>query len=252
MTLSSVLKNVERFTIDNSPSLLTAVGVVGTISTAILTHRAAIKTERSIKDVEADEQRYLDRREAFNLVWTHYIPPVATGVLTIACVVGANQVGGRRAAVAAAAYSISERSFEEYRSKVVEKMGDKPERALRDEIAQDRINDNPMHEGNLVVVGGGDVLCYEMYTGRYFRSSVETLKKAVNEVNFEINANNYACLTDFYNHINIPKTEISDDVGWNSDKLMDIDIHGVVADDGQPAVAFSYSVEPLRRYHRLH
>lgn len=250
ISLASKFRTLEKLTIDNSPFILTAIGVTGTISTAVLTHRAAVKTERRLK--AEDELRPFDRKEAFKMVWINYIPPVLSGTATVAAIVFANRIGTKRAAALAAAYTISEKAYIEYRDKVVEHIGANEDRKIRDEVVRDRIAANPPSESNVIIIGDGDHLFMEMYTGRYFRSSMEAVKKAVNETNYTINTHGYASISDFYQHINLPVTAVSDEMGWTSDKLMDVDFTAMISENGQPCVAINFMTGPVRDYHRFH
>lgn len=247
-------KQIEKLAIDNSPALLTAVGVIGTIGTAALTHKAATKSERMLRErfETGNTSAEYSRKETVKLIWINYIPPVVSGSLTIAAVVGANHIGSKRAAAVAAAYTISEKAYSEYRDKVIERMGSNEEQKVRDEIVRDRVRDNPPTEGNVLMIGSGDHLFLEMYTGRYFRSSVESVKKAVNEINYKINTNLYASVSDFYDILNLPHTAVSDEMGWTSDKLMDVEFTAVLSEDGQPCVAINFMTGPVRDYHRFH
>lgn len=257
ISLAGKAKVLEKLAIDNSPVLLTAVGVAGTIGTAILTHRAARKAERTLRDNSPrinNEPRpdLVPRKEAFELVWKHYIPPVLSGTATVGAIVMANHIGTKRAAALAAAYTISEKAYTEYREKVIEKLGEKEERQVRNDIVQDRVRNNPPTEGNVLMVGSGDHLFIEMYTSRYFRSSIETIRKAVNDINYKINTHGYASLSDFYDIIGLQHTSESDAMGWNGDKLMDVDYDPVLSEDGQPCVGINFMTGPVRHHDRFH
>lgn len=271
MTLPKLrLKNIEKFAVDNSPVILTVIGVVGTVGTAILTHKAAIKSDtllrlemeeraRTFENADRIHERNaahrnleMTKRERFDLVWTVYIPPAVSCVATVGAIVMANRIGSKRAAAIAAAYTIMEKASSEYQAKVVEKFGEQKERNMREELAQDQVNRNPMNESNVVVVGTGDVLCCDLFSGRYFRSSVEELKKAQNDTNHEILNYGYASLTDFYDRIGIPRTDVSDEVGWNQDKLLELEFSATINEEGQPCVAYRFQVHPVRGFFKLH
>jgi hypothetical protein len=269
ISLAGKAKVLEKLAIDNSPVLLTALGAVGVVGTAILAHRAATKSthqllqqraERVAAARDASPEKFvasasvpvLSRKEVFELTWKNYIPPVISGSMTIGAIVMANRIGTKRAAALAAAYTISEKAFEEYREKVVERMGEKDESKLRNEIVQDRVKQAPPSEGNILMVAGGDHLFLEMYTGRYFRSDIETIRKAINEINYKINTHGYASISDFYDLIGLAHTAVSDSMGWNSDKLMDINFDAVLSEDGQPCVGISFLTVPVHNFSRFH
>jgi hypothetical protein len=249
---------------NNSPAILTAIGVTGTITTAYLTGKASFKAADILAYENEGRQLHKDPtglrssiepvspREAIDLVWKIYIPAIGTGVMTITCIVLANRIGMRRAAAVAAAFSVSEKAIAEYKDKVVEHIGKNKEQKVRDEIAQDRINANPVSSQQVIVTGGGDVLCYETYTGRYFTSSMEQLKKAQNDVNHMIINSFYASLDDFYDKIGLGHTKVSSEVGWNADELLELHISTAMSDDERPCLSVDFRVEPIRNFHRVH
>jgi hypothetical protein len=256
MTLMAIVKQAEKFTTDHSPQILTGIAVAGTVATAVLTGKATIKalrlTETRQRELDLSGSAHvIDFKETVANTWKCYVPPVAVGVVTISSILLVNQIGTRRAAAVAAAYAVSEKAYSEYKEKVVEKLGENKEQAVRDDIAQDRVRNNPVTENQIIVSGGGKVLCYEPYTGRYFMSDMETLKKAQNDLNYQVLNNYYASLSDFYDLIGLDRTKISDDMGWNSDKLLELSFSTVLSDDDRPCMVMDYQVVPIRGYSRL-
>lgn len=252
MEISDLAKRLAKLTADNSPVIFTAIGVAGALTTAYLTGRATIKAMKVVQHEERIRELPdgpITDKQVVNLVWKLYVPPASSAVVTIACIILANRIGSRRAAALAAAYAISERGFAEYKSKVIEKLGEKKEQSVRDEIAQDRVNRNPFDR--MIVVGEGQVLCYDSYTGRYFLCDMETIRRAENDINHQVTHDYYASLSDFYNKIGLPPTSMSDDMGWNADKLLEIEYSAVLSETGKPCIAINFRVEPVRGYSRL-
>lgn len=257
MTLIEIAKKAEKLAVDNSPAILTAIGVTGTLTTAFLTGKASFKAAEIIADEQyqmdhnqVEVRNELESKEKLVLVWKLYIPAVGTGFLTVVCIIFANHIGTRRAAAVAAAYTISEKAFSEYKEKVVERLGTPKEQKIRDEVAQDRVNKNPGGR-DIVVTGGGEVLCYEAFTGRYFKSDMETLKKAQNDLNYTILNDGYASLSDFYSKIDLPGTSFSEEVGWTSDKLLELNFSTVLSEDGRPCISIDFMTAPVRDYYKL-
>lgn len=259
MNIRDIFKNTGKYLTDNSPAVLTGVGVAGTVATAVLTGRATIQATRiydeelrvigveGLDDLSKDRQKILAKE-----ILPLYIPPVVVGTLTVTSIIAANRVGTRRAAALAAAYTISERSFQEYREKVVERLGETKEQKVRDEIAQDQVDRNPVGNREIIISSNGDQLFFESYTGRYFQSTMEDVKKAMNDTNYHMFQDQYASLGDFQRRIGLPLTDISEEVGWKVDAPLDIAFHGVISDDQRPCIAIQYRVEPVRDYHRFH
>lgn len=260
MTWSSIVGRTSKTLTDNSPAILTGLAVAGTVVTVYLTGRASFKAaailekergERIINQGDAGFGVQIDPKEKVHLVWKEYIPAASTLLATLVFVVGANRIGARRAAGLAAAYALSERTYDAYKDKIVEKLGERKEQAFRDEIAQDRITQNPPSVNLLAYEETGSVLCCDLFTGRYLLSDMESLRRAENDINYMVMHNYYASLSDFYDRIGLERTSMSDDFGWNADKMMELEFSHALTPSGKPCLTFNFRVAPIRGYHRL-
>lgn len=257
MDIKHILKQVEKFTTDNSPLILTVVGVAGSIGSVILATRATFQAAelfhdlRKHPDFEEDRWAATSPRTKAKMVWSLYIPTATVMACTVTSIVFANRIGTRRAAALAAAYTISEKAFDEYKEKVKERLGESKEQKVRDEIAQDQVTKNPLGDREVIIATSGDQLFYETYTGRYFKSSMEEVKKAVNDTNYQLIQEMYASLGDFQRRVGLPMTDTSEEVGWTVDEKLDVDFAGTISDDQRPCIAISYRVAPVRGYYRF-
>lgn len=248
---------------ENSTTILTGVGVAGTVATAVLTGRASFKaaniiakesafaeTELRVVDESGEKSELaipaskLSRTQKTLLVWPQYIPPVAVGAVTVTSIVMAHRISAKKIAGLVVASTISERAFQEYKEKVVEKLGAHKESAIQDEIAQDRVTNNPP-SNQVIISGSGDVLCFEPLTGRYFNSTIENIKRAENKVNYEIIHYDYCSLTYFFEEIGLAPTEYSDMVGWNVSNRLEIKFTTAMAEDNsRPCLVIGYVKTP--------
>lgn len=246
MTMIDIVRKAEKTFRDHSPVILTAIGVSGTLTTAYLAGRASFQAAEVLykHNEEAKNDHFHPakptNKEKFKKVWKLYIPPVVSGVVTVGCIVGATRVGSKRAAAAYSLLSVSEKAFSEYKEKVSEVLGEKKEKALQDSVAQDIVSKNPP-AGNIIVTGAGNVLCCELFTGRYFMCDMETLKRSQNTINSQLIREMYATLSDFYDLVGLPHTSHSFNVGWDSDKMMELIISATISEDGRPCIAFNYN-----------
>jgi hypothetical protein len=97
-----------------------------------------------------------------------------------------------------------------------------------------------------------NVIVMEKWTGRYFRSDMETIKSAENKINHDMISNMYASLSDFYDWLNLPHTQESNEVGWSIDNPMELSFtHGMAQDGRTPVLVMEYRKSPLpiRDYH---
>lgn len=254
-----IVKKATHLVEDNKTTILTGIGVAGTITATVLSGRAGWKAAYKISYADhdrfndpKDERNELDTREKLLLVAPDFIPAVGTCALTVTAIIFANRLSARETAAMAAAYGLSDKTFQEYKEKVQEKLGQNKETALRDEIAQERIDNNPPTGRDVIITGNGDVLCYDVLTDRFFRSTVESIKRAENEVNAEILNHDMVSLSRFYEEIDLKATPYSDSVGWNLENRCDIEISTVLSTDKQPCISLDFKRWPKPDYDNIY
>lgn len=244
-----LVKHFEKFALQNAPSILTGIGVVGAATTAVLAGKASFKaSDRLGQDSERRQlmnEQDRDLKDSLKLVWTCYIPPAGALVGTVSAIVCANRVSAGRLAAMATAYSLSEGRISEYREKVIEKFNGNKEHQIRDEIAQDHVRANPPNDKQIIITGNGDVLCHDLQTGRYFRSNMEKLRSIQNNLNAAVVEVGFASLNDLYVNLGLDPTPYSDQLGWTTSKMLDIHFSAVLTEDSQPCISIDYTYEPL-------
>jgi len=237
MQIAKIVTSTQRLLHRNSQTLLTSIAISGVITTAYFSGRASYEAALVLNDLD-DVETFKEKVEA---VWPLYVPAGISGAATICCIFGSLKVSNRKTAAAQAALSLSDQAFAEYRDKIVEQIGESKEQRVRDSIAQDKVNQNDPANKGILITGSGSVLCREEYSGRYFECSAETLRRAQNDINAKILNHDYATLDDFYYLINIPSTQFSSDVGWESSKMMELEFSSTLTPEGKPCLVFSYN-----------
>jgi hypothetical protein len=137
MNLPELFNRVSKLTNDNAPTLLSALAISGTLATAYLTGKATFKSAEIIHDEqekrnlhEIEENRVFTTKDKVKLVWPQYLPAAGMVVTTVGCIVFANTINTKRLAGLAVAYSLSEKRFEEYKRKALDKLGVNKEQAM--------------------------------------------------------------------------------------------------------------------------
>jgi hypothetical protein len=256
MSFSGIAHKLAKLATENSPAIATGLAVVGTITTAYFGISATVKVMEDILVEEDARNEVMPTRERFQYVyenglWKPYVPMVVSGVMTVGLTIAANRVGSRRAAGLAAAYGLTERAFEEYKDKVREKIGDRKEEQVRNEIAQDRLDATYLDDVKIFGLNDGQ-LCYDMWSDRYFKNTAEGIRAAVNELNHALIHDNYATADEFYAMLGMPSPAFAHTVGWNSDRLLEADITTILAPGDVPCLALHFKNEPTPDYQRFH
>lgn len=252
-SISNFVKTIGDKLSEHSPEILTGIGITGLLSTTVLAVKATPKALQLIdekkEEMNTDE---LTNTEVVKTCWKCYIPAAVTASVSVACLIGANSVNSKRNAVLATAYKLSESAFSEYKEKVIETIGEKKEEEVRDKIAKGRIEQNPVKNNEVIITGKGDVLCYDIVSGRYFKSDVDKIRKAENTLNKKLMNDMYCSLNEFYDLIGLPFTQMGFELGWNvNDSLVEIEFSTQLSEDDTPCVVIQYSVLPKCDYQHL-
>lgn len=237
----------------HSPEILTGIGIAGMITTTVMAVRATPKALILIE--ERKEEIGAEKLEAMDMVktaWACYIPAAITGTLSVACLIGASSVNARRNAALATAYTLSESALKDYQGKVIEMFGDKKNEAVKDAVAKDKVEKNPVITREVIITEKGNTLCYDAISGRYFKSDIEKIKKAECELNRQMLDDMYVSLNDFYYEIGLDSVKLGDELGWNVDSgYIDLSFSSQLASDGTPCLVIDYSVAPRYDYRNL-
>ena len=236
----------------HAPGILTGVGIGGLLATTVLAVKATPKALQLIEEEKKRQSQEQDIRiealkpvEVVKVAWKPYVPAVVTAVFSTACLIGASSVNARRNAALATAYKLAETALYDYKEKVIEEIGESKEKKIRDAVAKDKIERNPTSKTEILVTEKGNTLCYDTISGRYFKSDLEKIRKAVNDLNRRMVYENYISLTELYSELGLSPTSISDQLGWNLDSgLIEVDYSSQIADDGTPCIVVDYMVEP--------
>lgn len=251
LNIAKLANDIKSGVSKHSPEILTGIGIAGMVATTILAVKATpkaielIKNEKELAESYNEELTPMDKVKA---CWKCYIPAAVTGVMSITCLIGASSVNTKRNAALTAAYTLSDSALREYRSKVVETIGEKKEKTVKDKISEDQIKSNPVTKSELYITDKGDSLCFEPISGRYFKSDIDKIKKAENNLNKRIISdafNSGVSLNDFYEEIGLPKTNMGENIGWSLDTgLIDIYLSAQVTDDGTPCLVINCTNPP--------
>lgn len=268
--ITNFINNSKSFLSKHSPEILTGIGVTGMITSTVLAVKATPKAIKLIeseidkrnKEIEHeaivnghDTCKQIDKLKPLDVVkvaWKPYIPAAVTGIASISCIIGASSINSKRNAALATAYKISEKALVRYRDKVIETIGEKKEKEIKDQIAQDEVDRNPVSKSQVYVTSKGNTLFREEISGRYFKSDLDIIRKAINELNREMTYQNYISLDELYSKLGLEPIKNSDRLGWNlDDGLIELELSTCLTEDDEPCIVIDYSNAPKYDFDRL-
>ena len=159
----------------HSPEILLVAGTVGVVASTIMACKATLKVEEIVDDAKqkidtihevtadpamAEKYSEEDCKKDLAIVYTQtavkfiklYGPAVVLGVASLGCMIGSNRILNKRNAALAAAYAAVDKSFKEYRGRVIERFGEKMDKELRYNIKAQEVEETTTDEnGNKVV-----------------------------------------------------------------------------------------------------
>ena len=253
--ISNLIKMTRGFVSKHSPEILTGIGVTGMITSTVLAVKATPKALELIEEAKTGGDFYCEKlpvKTVIKVAWKPYIPALITGVASVTCLIGASAVNSKRNAALAAAYAISEKTLVTYRDKVIETIGEKKEKELRDKIAQDDVNKNPVSNSPVIITSKGKTLCKDTLSGRYFYSDIDAIRKTVNELNRQMTYQNYISLDEFYNEIGLDSIKNGSRLGWNlDDGLIELEFSSCLTENEEPCVVVDYLRPPKYDFDKL-
>lgn len=266
----NVYNNVKGQVEKHSPEILLGVGVVGVVATTVTACKATMKlndildecveTREKIKEV-AENPKYDDKYTeedaqkdlTINYVQTGvkivklYAPSVALGVFSVGCLLGSHNVMQKRNAALSAAYLTVDKSFKEYKQRVIDRVGEEVEKEIRYGIKAEEIETTIQNEDGTETTVTETVkmmnpTLYSDYArffdeaSPYWQSDPEYnlvfLRAQQQYANDLLRAKGRLFLNDVYDMLGIEKTKAGQIVGWvydpvnpNGDNFVDFGIY---------------------------
>lgn len=238
----------------NSPEILTGLGLAGMLLTVVLAVRATPKAmeriEKKKKELKTDK---LSTADTVKATWTCYVPTALSGVASSACIIGGQSINKRRNTALATAYTMTETALKEYQEKVIETVGEKKERDVRDAIAKEHLEREPLVNKEIIITGGGETRCFDTFRARRFKSDIEKLRRVENELNKRLLSEMFISLNEYYYEIGLSPVKDGDDIGWYiEDGLIDMEFSAQLDEDGVPCLVVDYRIAPRPDFRSLH
>lgn len=242
----------------HSPEILLAAGTVGVVVSGVMACKATLKVNEildeskqqidTIHSVAADPnmvEKYTaeDSKKDLAIVYTQtavkmiklYGPSVSLGVVSLGCMIGSNRILSKRNVALAAAYTAVDKSFKEYRGRVIERFGKQLDKELRynikakeiEEVSKDE-NGHEVVKKEVVDVIEDDPNTYSPYSivfddgNEGWDPDPERTKffliQQQNWANERLKAKGHLFLNEVYDMLGARRTKAGAQVGWVYDE----------------------------------
>lgn len=255
------LKKIKDILNKNSTHIMTGAGIITELATFyIIAKRSPIVRDELdiLHERLANSDKEYSKAE---ILWEEvkvatpiYLPAIGTGITSVGLIAGSDIKAAKRLAGVASLLQIRNNDIAEYKNKVKELVGETKAEKINASVAKDAVEKtfeeskkNTIEE----IIPDNTVLCYDKMSGRYFRSSVEAIRKAESKLNKQLISEMYVSLNDLYFELGLSPIGMGDEIGWNIDELIDIVFNSIVAPDGTPSLVIEYLIEPRYDYTKL-
>lgn len=240
----------------HSPEILIVSGVVGVVASTVMACKATTKVNEILENAKEDidavhaymerddfEENYTEEegKKALATVYVRtgvdlvklYAPSVILGTLSLTAIVTSNNILRKRNIALAAAYTSVEKSFKDYRKRVVERFGEELDNELRYNIKKQEIEETVTNEDgtettvkktvNAVdpsTVDNTSVIWYEGnngYTKDPYRNLV-FLKAQQAYANEKLKRQGYLFLNEVYEMLGFNTKPCGQVIGWIYDE----------------------------------
>lgn len=250
--------NIVKLIKKNSSTILTVLGAVGVVGTAILTAKSTPKATRVIDDAKKEKGGELSKWETIQVAAPIYIPSLLIGTGTLVCIFGANILNKKAQASFASAYALLDQSNKEYRNKLKELYGEEAHKNIMDSIAIDHAKDVSitcdscygLETCDLSVEenDGGPILFYDAFSKRYFEKTIEQVLNAEYHINRNYILMGAVSVNDFYDFLGLNNIDGGDELIWipcDSYLWIDFNHRKVSLEDGLDCYIIEMIYEPM-------
>lgn len=243
----------------HSPEILIVAGVVGTVASAVMACKATTKLstvlEEHKKDVDAvhkcseDEDLKADysqddAKKDLTIIYAQtgvklvrlYAPAIALGALSLTGIVASNNILRKRNVALAAAYATVDKSFKEYRHRVIDRFGEQVDKELKYDIKakkfEETVKDPETGKDkkikstvNIANACSGYARFFDETCAGYEKDTQYNLcmlRGQEQYANDLLHARGHVFLNDVYDMLGIERTKEGQIVGWVYNKNNDI------------------------------
>ena len=256
--LKVFFKNLGFLAKKHSPRVLGGLALGGLVTTCVFTAKEAPIAKERMNDLRARHREAYENgesdtdkvpvKEVIKEVVPVYIPAIGMGLVTGGCIVGSVVAGEKQKAILSGAAASAEMALSEYQKKVKELYGESSELAVRDELSQEYVRNNPPVEDDIYDTGHGHTLCYEPLTARYFWCDADTIKKGEIEMNRKLLREMWVPANELFMEWGLEPCGLGEDRGWNPDHQVELHFTSMLAKDDLPCLVIGYVNRPVVAY----
>ena len=250
-----------------SPEILTGVGIVGVVGSAVLASKATLRLEEVVEETQdtlsniskamRESPKYTEKDALHDktIAYTRgalavvklYGPALSLGMASIGCILAAHGIMKKRNAALVAAYKAVEESFNKYKQRVIEELGEDQERDIRFGIREEETKDGDKTEVKHYFADeemSPYARFFDEHSSAWQKNAEYNLmyvKCQQNYANDLLKSRGHVFLNEVYDMLGLPHSQAGSVVGWisdseNGDNFIDFNIYDFTSDEARAFV----------------
>jgi hypothetical protein len=237
----------------NTPVVLVVTSCAGVIVTAIMVHNAALKADEILSEyrIGLGPDEDLPLKDVVKYTWKAYAPAIGVGIITIASIITMNRINERNVAILTAGATLATTTLKEYQRHILDEIGSERESKVRDRIAKGRLRESPEIDSATydMLISGDEVLCLDSFSGRYFKTEVEKIRKVENDLNHELLSTMFMSLNTLYFSLGLPSIDVGEVLGFNTDNMISFHYSPQLTEQKKPVLVITHINPPVPNFH---
>ena len=193
----------------NKATVFTVIGMAGVAVTTYQTVKSTMEVQKIVKEKKPET-----KKELAKAIWKPVVKTAIPFIATEAAIFMSNRTNKKTIAALQMAAVMFNADRKAMRDKVMEKMGKTKGKQLLSEVSQEREKNADSRE--VFITGHGDDLCFDVLSGRYFRSSQMHIEKTILDMDKAINEGGEFDINDVWCELGLPVTPLGSMFGWSS------------------------------------
>lgn len=247
-----------------NPAVLAGFAVAGVIVTCVCAIKDAKSAEKD-EELKAEKEELkaakgakLKAKKLWKVVKRlakRYIRTALAVTVTVTCIVGSHIANSRKIAAMSAAYKITENLLLDHKTAMEEVLEPEKVKEIHEKISENREKRTGVSDQVVNVFPDDKYWFFDPYCGRDFESTMTKVQEAVNTCNDRmIKGDMYCTLSDLYSEIDsvaLPPTNLTEMVGWNVDKLIELRPYPDINKYNKPCVVIDFLKGPSEKYNHM-
>lgn len=194
---------------------LTSFSVLGMIFTTVLASKATIKAKEKLDTYCIKNMIFsVPKKEAIRLTWKYYLSTLVVGISTASCIIGVDVLTKKQQTSLISAYALLNESFKKHKNSVKMIFGGDIENQVEQLIIEKDYEENRDFFNNLKM-NEDEVLCYDMFSKRYFTITLAELIDSQYQANRILHKKGSVSINHFYDFLGLEGIKMGDDIYWD-------------------------------------